>query len=136
MIKQFLKFTLIGASSGVVNFLIYNLALFVLREFGVLPDGDYLVALVAGFVISVFWSFCLNRRFVFNSVEERAVPWYRVLLKLYATYAFTGLVLSGLLSVLWVRVFGIPREVLPVINDTVCFPVTFLISKYWSFKKR
>ena len=136
MIKQFLKFALTGLSSGIVNFLVYNLALFVLRAFGILPHADYLVALAAGFAISVFWSFLLNRKFVFNSPEERAVPWYRVLLKLYATYAFTGLVLSSALSVLWVRVFHIPREILSVINDTVCFPVTFLISKYWSFKKK
>ena len=136
MIKQFLKFGAIGMSSGGVNFIVYNLSLLGLRQLGAFTDVDYLIALAAGFAVSVLWSFWLNRRFVFNSAEERSVPWHRALLKLYATYAFTGLGLSSLLSILWVRVFGIPREILSLINDLVCFPVTFLISKFWTFKKR
>ena len=135
MIKQFLQFALIGMSSGVVNFIVYTLSLLGLRQLGAFADVDFLIALAAGFAISVLWSFWLNRRFVFNSAEEQAVPWYRALWKLYATYAFTGLGLSSLLSLLWVRVFGIPREILSVVNDLVCFPVTFLISKFWTFKK-
>lgn len=136
MVRQFLKFTLIGLSNGAVNCIVYNLALLALRNWGLWAEVDFLVALAAGFVISVLWSFWLNRKFVFNSVEEQAVPWYRALWKLYVTYAFTGLGLSSLLSLLWVRVFGIPREILSVINDVICFPVTFLISKFWTFKKR
>ena len=135
MIKQFLQFALIGMSSGVVNFIVYTLSLLGLRQLDAFADVDFLIALAAGFAISVLWSFWLNRRFVFNSAEEQAVPWYRALWKLYATYAFTGLGLSSLLSLLWVRVFGIPREILSVVNDLVCFPVTFLISKFWTFKK-
>ena len=42
---------------------------------------------------------------------------------------------SSLLSLLWVCVFRIPKEIVTILNDTLCFPVNFLLNKYWSFKK-
>ena len=53
MIKQFLKFGAIGMSSGGVNFIVYNLSLLGLRQLGVFADVDFLIALAAGFAISV-----------------------------------------------------------------------------------
>ena len=29
----------------------------------------------------------------------------------------------------------IPKEIVTLLNDTLCFPVNFLLNKYWSFKK-
>ena len=134
-IKQILLFTAVGVSSSVVNMGVYNGVLWILRAFRWLPEVDFLIAQVFGFILSVGWSFLLNRRFVFTSPEERAVPWLESLLKVYASYAFTGIGLSSLLSLLWVYVFGIPKEILTVLNDALCFPVSFLLIKYWSFRK-
>ena len=134
-IKQILLFTAVGISSGAVNLGVYNGVLWVLRRLGWLPGGDFLVALAFGFIISVGWSFLLNRRYVFTSPEERAAPWLPTLLKVYATYAFTGIGLSSLLSLLWVHVFDLPKEIVTMLNDPLCFPVNYLLNKYWSFKK-
>lgn len=136
MVKQALKFALVGCGSGVVNFLAYNGALAALRALQLLPKEDYLVALAAGFVLSVLWSFLLSRKFVFTSAAERAVPWYRALIKMYVVYGITGVGLSSLLAVLWVRVLHIPKEIVTLINDILCFPVTFLLNKYWAFAKK
>ena len=135
MVKQAIKFSLVGFSSGVVNFLVYNGILAALRALRLLPQKDYLVALVAGFVLSVLWAFCLSRKFVFTSPEEQAVPWYRALIKMYAVYAITGLGLSSLLALLWVNVLHIPKEVVTILNDLAGFPVTFLLNKFWAFRK-
>jgi len=135
MLKQLILFTVIGASSALVNLGVYNGVLFVLRLGVLFPGFDFLIAQFFGYLLSVGWSFLLNRRYVFTAPEERAVPWAQALLKVYATYAATGIGLSSLLSLLWVYLFHLPKEILTVLNDALCFPVNFLLIKYWSFRK-
>ena len=130
---QVLLFALVGFSSALVNMGIYNLVLWGMQKLGWLPGYDYLVALFFGFVISVAWAFFFNRRFVFRSP---GAPWKESLIKVYITYSITGIGLSSLLSCLWVQVFDIPKEIVTIINDILCFPVNFLLNKYWSFRKK
>ena len=130
---QVLLFALVGFSSALVNMGIYNLVLWGMQKLGWLPGYDYLVALFFGFVISVAWAFFFNRRFVFHSP---GAPWKESLIKVYITYSITGIGLSSLLSLLWVQVFDIPKEIVTIINDILCFPVNFLLNKYWSFRKK
>ena len=134
--KQLLKFSLVGISSGIVNFLVYNLILLLFGKLEIFPNTDYVIGLIAGFLVSVYWSFILNRKFVFNSEEERAIPWYKALLKMYVTYAFTGIVLNTVLSYLWVDILGVPKSIVTLINDLIGFPITFLMTKFWSFRKK
>ena len=133
--KQILLFSGVGITSGIVNLGVYNGVLAILRACGLFCGFDFLIAQAFGFFLSVAWSYLLNRRFVFTSPEERAVSWYSALIKMYVTYAATGIGLSSLLSLVWVYVLHIPKEILTVLNDTLCFPVNYLLVKYWSFKK-
>lgn len=130
---QVIGFALVGFSSALVNLGVYNLALWGLQALGLFAGFDFLVAQFFGFVISVAWAFVLNRSFVFRS---SAAPWKECLIKVYVVYSVTGIGLSSLLSLLWVHVLGIPKEVVTIINDILCFPVNFLLNKYWSFKKK
>lgn len=130
---QVLLFALIGFSSALVNLGIYNLVLWGLQSLGWLPGYDFLVALFFGFVISVAWAFFFNRRYVFRSP---GAPWKESLMKVYVVYSLTGIGLSSLLSFLWINVCGIPKEAVTLINDILCFPVNFLLNKYWSFRKK
>lgn len=129
---QVLLFTLVGFSSALVNLGIYNLVLWGLQFLGWLPDIDFLIAQFFGFVISVAWAFWFNRRYVFCTPSA---PWKESLIKVYVVYSITGIGLSSLLSLLWVHVYGIPKEVVTLVNDILCFPVNFLLNKYWSFRK-
>lgn len=129
---QVLLFALVGCSSALVNLGVYNLVLWCLRSLGWLPRFDFLAAQFLGFVISVAWAFLLNRRYVFRTP---GATWKESLIKVYITYSLTGIGLSSLLSLLWVCVFRIPKEIVTILNDTLCFPVNFLLNKYWSFKK-
>ena len=135
LVRQFMKFAAVGISSSVVNFLVFNGVLWLLRRLDLFPQWDYLLALLIGFIFSVLWVFCLSRRFVFNSPEERNVPWYSALTKMYITYALTGVGLGTLLSVIWVSFLGIPKEFVPVLNDLSAFPVNYMLNKFWSFRK-
>lgn len=129
---QVLLFALIGFSSALVNLGIYNLVLWGLQSLGWLPGYDFLVALFFGFVISVAWAFFFNRRYVFRTP---GAPWKESLMKTYVVYSITGIGLSSLLSVGWVYL-GIPKEAVTILNDALCFPVNFLMNKYWSFRKK
>ena len=111
MVQVFL-FGLVGFSSALVNLGIYNLVLWILQILRWFPGFDFLVAQFFGFVISVAWAFWFNRRYVFRTPDA---PWKE--------------------SLLWVHVFGLPKEIVTILNDTLCFPVNFLLNKYWSFKK-
>ena len=42
-------------------------------------------------------------------------------------------VLGFLLSLLWLRVLGIPKQLATILNDFVSFPVSFLLNKFWAF---
>ena len=129
---QVLLFALVGFSSALVNLGVYNLTLWCLRTLGWLPRFDFLLALLSGFVISVAWAFWFNRRYVFRAP---GAPWKESLIKVYITYSITGIGLSSLLSLLWVSVFHISKEIVTLLNDILCFPVNFLLNKYWSFRK-
>lgn len=129
---QVVLFALIGFSSALVNLGIYNLVLWGLQSLGWLPGHDFLAALFFGFVISVAWAFFFNRRYVFRAP---GAPWKESLMKTYVVYSITGIGLSSLLSVGWVYL-GIPKEAVTILNDALCFPVNFLMNKYWSFRKK
>lgn len=129
---QVLLFALVGCSSALVNLGIYNLVLWGLQIWGLFPGIDFLIAQFFGFIISVAWSFFFNRRYVFRAP---GAPWKESLIKVYITYSLTGIGLSSLLSLLWVHIFHLPKEIVTILNDTACFPVNFLLNKYWSFRK-
>ncbi len=130
---QVALFALVGFSSALVNLGIYNLVLWLLQTWGLFSGFDFLVAQFFGFVISVGWAFFFNRRYVFRTP---GAPWKESLFKVYIAYSLTGIGLSSLLSMLWVYVLDIPKEVLSILNDVLCFPVNFLLNKYWSFRRK
>ena len=130
---QVLLFAIIGFSSALVNLGVYNLVLWGLQAAELFAGFDFLVAQFFGFVISVAWAFFFNRRYVFRAP---GAPWKESLMKVYVVYSITGIGLSSLLSLLWVHIFGIPKEAVTLINDILCFPVNFLLNKYWSFRKK
>jgi putative flippase GtrA len=133
---QFVKFGIIGLSNTAVSYVLYLATLFFLQSRGWLPKADYLVGNVVGFVLSVLWSFYWNRKFVFRAEEGRQIPWLQALIKTYISYAFTGLFLNSLLSVLWVEVFGMSKVYAPILNLVISVPLNFVLNKFWAFRSR
>ena len=52
------------------------------------------------------------------------------------TYAFTGLFLNTVLSVLWVEKLGISKMIAPILNIFISVPVNFVMNKFWAFKRQ
>lgn len=131
---QFVKFGIVGISNSVVNYSTYVTGILLLNRFFPLVKNGYVVAQTMGFVVSVFWAFCWNNRYVFHMGNQTKKEKLKALLKTYAAYSFTGLILSELLLYVWISIFEISVYVAPVINLIICLPINFWINKIWAFK--
>ncbi|HIQ72001.1 MAG TPA: GtrA family protein, partial [Candidatus Onthenecus intestinigallinarum] len=72
--------------------------------------------------------------YVFHMGNQTKKEKLKALLKTYAAYSFTGLILSELLLYVWISIFEISVYVAPVINLIICLPINFWINKIWAFK--
>lgn len=130
---QFVKFGIVGASNTVVSYIIYIVSLVLFQKNQWFSRTDYLIAQIIAFVLSVLWSFFWNNKYVFKS-EKTKRPWIYSLMKTYISYAFTGLFLNSILSVLWVQIFHVSKLISPLINLLVSVPINFVLNKFWAFK--
>lgn len=133
-LMQFIKFALVGLSNVIVSYTIYLIFLGIFQLAGVLPNVDYLVAQFIGYVLSIFWSFYWNRKYVFAD-DKNKVPWYAALIKSFIAYSFTGIILNSILSYLWVEILGIPKIIAPIVSLIINVPVNFIMNKFWAFAK-
>lgn len=127
LIKQFIKFGLVGVSNTVVSMVVYYIVLFIN------PDL-YLFGSILGTIVSIANAFYWNDKFVFTG---NANDWRSKLKRLGKTYISYGgtSILSNVL--LWIEVafFGVSRAIAPIVNLLVTIPLNFVINKLWTFHK-
>lgn len=128
-VLQFIKFGMVGAVNTVLSYLITNGCYYLLRLHEQLSN-------LISFLITVLISYLLNSRFVFREKEENKQPWYLALAKVYASYAFTELVLMGILLFVQERVLGIPHYIATLVNLCVTVPLNFVLNKFWAYRKK
>lgn len=129
---QFVKFCMVGVTNTVIGYLIYIIVVLLLRPLHV--RWDYVVGNLMEYLLSVLWSFFLNERFVFTLKEgQQRSPW-KALLKSYATYGFTGIVLNNVFAYLWIDILGMSKYIAPILNLLASVPINFLLSKLWAFR--
>lgn len=126
-LQQFVKFGIVGLSNTLISYVVYVVLVF----FGVY----YLIASLIGFVVSVLNAYYWNNKYVFQTDTGESRVWWKTLIKTFASYAGTGLILSNILLVLWVEVLHFPEIIGPLINLIVTIPLNFVLNKYWAFKK-
>jgi putative flippase GtrA len=131
---QFVKFGLVGLSNTIISYMIYAGGLLLFKKFHWFGRVDYLVAQIAAFVISVAWSYFWNNRYVFKVGEGEKRSLWGSLLKTYISYSFTGLFLSSVLLIFWVRLLGLSEFIAPILNLIISVPLNFLINKFWAFR--
>ena len=131
---QFIKFGVVGVTNTAVSYFTYLIFYGLFRLIGIFPRADYMIAQYIAFFISVLWSFYWNNKFVFEEKETGERNIWKALIKMYMSYALTGLILSPLALLLWVEVFHIPKTIAPLINSIIFLPVNFIINKLWAFK--
>lgn len=135
LLMQFVKFGIVGLSNTVISYVIYVVTLILFQKKNLIPSVDYLAAQVIAFVLSVLWSFYWNNKFVFEKADNEERNIVHALIKTYISYAFTGLFLNSIFSLLWVEVLGIPKIIAPIINLLVSVPLNFVMNKFWAFRK-
>ncbi len=149
---QFIKFGIVGISNTLISQLIYM--------FFVWLGAHYLVASVIGFIVSVLNAFFWQNRVVFKEDKDKEHRvWWQVLLKTYAAYAFTGLLLNNLLLIMWIDLIKIEQftppltgfinglginiynydlavDLAPILNIFVNVPINFVINKFWAYRQK
>lgn len=127
-ITQFIKFGIVGAINTVLSYIITNLGFYMLKLHAQ-------VANLVAFIITVFISFILNGKFVFNEGKEKQIIW-KSLPKVYASYSVTGLFLIGLLLHIEEQMLGIPHYIATLINLLFTIPINFILNKFWAFREK
>ncbi|MDL2324198.1 GtrA family protein [Ruminococcaceae bacterium OttesenSCG-928-A16] len=127
LLKQFIKFGIVGASNTLISLAIYYL-------FVAINPNLYMVGNIVGFIVSVANSFFWNNRFVFKSENNDWKSIVKRLLRTYVAYGFT-FILSSALLYLQVDILGVSTWLAPLIGLVVTIPLNFIINKLWAYKK-
>lgn len=125
IIIQFIKFGMVGAVNTILSYAITNGCYYLLH-------WHEQVSNIIAFIITVFISFMLNGKFVFNMNEEKRSFW-KSLLKVYASYSITGLFLTAGLLYIEEQIFGIPHYIATLMNLIITIPVNFILNKFWAY---
>lgn len=133
-LTQFVKFGMVGVTNTIVGYLINILVLKLLQPYHF--SWDYVAGNVVSFILSVLWSFYWNNKYVFTQEEGQKRNKWAALLKTYISYGFTGIVLTNILSYVWINMLGISKYIAPLINLIVSIPLNFIINKLWAFKTK
>ena len=132
---QFFKFCLVGFSNVVVSYVFYLIFFFLFGTLGIYGKSNYLTAQIIGFVISIFWSFYWNHKYVFAVDRKDNIALLLSFFKMLFSYSITGIALNSALLILWIDFFKISAVIAPLINLVFCVPVNFLLNKYWAFSE-
>lgn len=151
LFSQIIRFGLVGVSNTAVSYAVYAIS------FGF--TGNYFFANVLSWLLSVLHAYVWQNIFVFK--EDKAGQkrvWWKVLLKTYISYAFTGLLLNNILLWVWVDIADIARFCTgisarlavcgieltdrelsaylgPLLNMFVTIPVNFVMNKFWAYRQ-
>ncbi len=125
--EQVIKFGFVGITNTVISYVVYVILVF----FGC----HYIVANVLAYFAGVINSFVWNSRYVFKIDEDETRNPWKAFIKTAMISAFTGLVLSNALLLLWVEVLHLSEYIGPVLNLVITFPINYLLNKYWAYAK-
>lgn len=123
---QFVKFAMVGVTNFAISYVTYALC--------IILGTSYHIGNIMGFLISVLNSFYWNNKYVFKTEEGEHRSWWKVLLKTYVSYAFSGLILTEILLYLWIGILGLPELVGPILNLIITTPINFIVNKLWAFR--
>lgn len=125
---QFVKFGLVGLSNTVISYATY----YILVPLNV----NKYVASVIGFVLSVANAFFWNNSYVFKKEDAEERSPVMAFIKLFLSYASTGLLLHNALLWFFTSVCSISDYIAPILNLCITIPLNFVLNKFWAFRAR
>jgi len=124
LVKQFLRFALVGVSNTIITLAVYTL---LVQAFGVW----YLLASAIGFVAGAVNGYLLNRSWTFRGHRGDALTPVR-----WGVVQTCGLALDEALLYLWVHVVGLDKLLAQALAIGIVVVVTFAANRTWTFRMR
>lgn len=125
-VVQFLRFGLVGLSNTAVAYAVYSAL--------VLLGIHFLIANACSFFVGVLNAYFWSNRYVFKQGKHEYRNPLMTLLKTFAAYAGTGLLLSSFLLYVIINHWGINSLIAQLLCLCITVPLNFILNKYWSFK--
>lgn len=122
-IKEFLRYTVVGC----INTLIYYISYLVFMN---VFNFSYRISFVAGYVISIIFSYFLNTYFTYKEKPS---------LKKFLIFPLTyipNFIIQYIGMILLVDQFDMNRKLAPIITAIVSTPITFFVMRYVIKKKK
>ena len=122
MVRQFVKYGIVGASNTVLTFVIYTI---LVEGLGV----QYVIALLAGYLAGSLNSYLLNRHWTFRAghLAHASVGPRFAVVQVVAIAANTGLL------ILFVDDLHVHKVLAQAILTVPVLAVTFFVNRAWSF---
>lgn len=128
IIKQFIKFGIVGLSNTLIGYGVYFICIYL--------GCHYLIANLIGFLVGVLNAYYWSDRFVFKKEDGEFRSIVGTLAKTYLAYGSTGLLLSSILLYVYIDKLHISEYIAQLFVLAVTIPLNFVINKYWSFKTK
>lgn len=125
-LMQFVKFAMVGCFN-------FGLSYVIIVGADLIGLG-YQTGNILAYIITVFSAYLINGHLVFKKQEGEERGFLKPLLKVYASYLFTSLILNAVLLQIQIELLHIPVAIAPVINLFITTPINFLLNKLWAFK--
>lgn len=126
LIIQFFKFGVIGLANTAVSYGIYTLFVYL--------GLHYIIAGVISFFISVLNSFFWNNKYTFKKDAGKRRSIFQSLVKTYISYAFTGLIITNILTIFVVEILHISKYIAPLFVLAITVPLNFILNRQWAFR--
>jgi putative flippase GtrA len=121
VVRQFVKYGIVGASNTVITFAIYSLA--------VVLGLQYLVALIVGYLAGSLNSYVFNRRWTFDASHRS----HGTVGSRFAIVQAVAIGANLALLYLFVHQFGFHKIAAQAILTVPVLAVTFFVNRAWSF---
>ncbi len=119
---QFIKFGIVGFTNVLIALSVFYLTVHL--------GFHYQIANVTSFIISSLNGFVLNKIWVFKSESNK---YFNQIIKYYFVY-ISSLLLSMLMSFVYIELFGGYVFLSPIINLFITVPYNYMLSKLWIYK--
>ena len=125
---QFIKFGLVGLSNTAISYITYSAVVFV----GV----HYVIANCISFFVGTVNSYFWNNRYVFRAENGQKRNHFKAFFKVLASYAFTGVVLNNIFSIILIEVLCVSKYLAPIYIAVISVPINFLLNKFWAMRSK
>ena len=125
LIKQFLKFGIVGVINTVSSWIIYYSLIAI--------NINYLIATTVGYILSSILGYMLNNLWVFKYKSKKKMD--GSILRYYAVYISSYLINLGCMYLL-VDIMNISDKIAPILVLCVTVPYNFVFSKLWIFSQK